>query len=137
MPDTEVPDCIDIREAVYLRMAPPEIRDEVRTQGAVTDQIEAKIFARTFSAITEEAIFWYQAGQGRGIVLCEGASIRYVRQQSLSQVLQTKDLSRAELNLANYDPNREVVIAVVRGEFFGIALAGPGSIDPVLQLMQS
>lgn len=136
IPGAEVPNCVDIRDAVYLRMAPSDIREEVGIRRAVSDELEAKIFARMFPAMTEEAIFWYQAGKGRGLVLCEGASIKYVPQQNLSEVLPAEDRSKADAALANYDPHREGVIAIVRGEFLGLAVTGPGAADPVLQLIQ-
>jgi len=139
LPDNEARDCIDIRDAVYLRMAPREIREEVRLRGSVTDEIEAKIFERMFPAIREEALFWYRAARGRGIVLCEGTSISYVPQHHLGKLVPAPGccgLSKAEAAVLNYDPHREAVIAVVRGEFQGIAIIGPSAADALLQLTQ-
>jgi hypothetical protein len=135
----ETPNSIDIREAVYLRMAPSDVRDQIRIHGSVTDELEAKIFERMFPAMTEEAIFWFQAGQGRGLVLCNGPSIRFVPQPRLTEVFQIAGiecLSKAEEAVTRYDPHREAVIAVVRDDFCGIAVIGPEVADPLLQLVQ-
>jgi hypothetical protein len=139
LPGTEAPNCIDIRDAVYLRMAPCEVREEVRFQGSITEELEAKIFEWMFPAIREEALFWYQAGKGRGIVVCEGASMTYVPAHHLAEFLQAArrgGLSKAEAAVTSYDPHREAVIAVVREEYLGIAVIGPSAADPLLQLIQ-
>jgi hypothetical protein len=137
--DGESLNCVEISESVYLRMASRDVREEVRMLGSITDELEAKIFERMFPAMTDEAIFWYRAGKGRGLVLCEGPSIVYVAEQSLSQLLQTlgqDGLLKAENAITSYDPHREAVIAVVRDEFRGIAVIGPDAADPLLQLIQ-
>lgn len=139
MPGPEVPDCIDIRDAVYLRMAPPEIRDEVKCRGSVTGELEARIFSRMFPAIREEALFWYQAGCGRGLVLCHVPSILYVPQRILGRFFPSigRGISKVERAVMSYDPQRDAVIAVVRGEFQGIAIIGPSALhDPLVRLVQ-
>jgi hypothetical protein len=135
----ELQESIDIRDAVYLRMAPEGVRDELKHSRSTTDEIESRIFERMFPSMTEKAVFWYQAGKGRGIVLCDGPSITYVPQASLEPALRRANTgcrSKAQAALARYDPLREAVIAVIRGEFSGIAVTGAGATDPVLQLME-
>lgn len=132
-------DCIDIREAVYLRMAPDDVRMDLKLSGSMTDEAEAKIFQRLFPSMREEALFWYQAGRGRGVVLCAGRSVVYVPESRLQERLGTMGdecLSKARADIASYDPLREAVIVVVGRGFSGVVVTGPGTPDPIRQLLR-
>ncbi len=78
LPDAESPDYIDIREAVYLRMASPEVCEEVKARGSVTEEIEGRIFERMFPAMREEAIFRHQAGDRHGYQVTDSCVHRRV-----------------------------------------------------------
>ena len=131
---SDLDNCPDIREAVYLRTTPDDVRDEVRRAGSISEENEAKIFRGLFPSMREEALFWYQAGKGRGVVLCDGPEILYVPRTEIENALRGEGASNVQDAVATYDPVFQAVIVVVNEPRISFAIVGPGSPDPILQL---
>src|SRR5215472_6357636 len=85
-----LPECIDIKEAVYLRMAPEDVRDVFSMPGAVGEDLnEFALFSRFFPSIREEAVFWYRAGRGRGVILWTEDVMQFVPDALINEVLRS------------------------------------------------
>lgn len=111
-------DCIEIREAVYLRMASGEVREAVQKQ--VGEELESTIFERLFPTVRAEAVSRYKASNCRGIVLWRERSIQYVPEGRIGDALvgagpDTAATVKATLN--QYDPGREAIVALVLSGF--------------------
>lgn len=123
-----LPDCIDIKEAVYMRMAPEDTLDTPSTSASINEEFGFTLFRRFFPSIREEAVFWYQAGKGRGVILWTENSMQFVPKARLDEMLQSASAeTRAAASKAanGYDPLREALLAIVLGEFEAVASLAP------------
>ncbi len=123
-----LPDCIDIKEAVYMRMAPEGTLDTPSTSARINEEFEFTLFRRFFPSIREEAVFWYRAGKGRGVILWTERSMQFVPKARFDEMLQSAsaETRAAACKAANdYDPLREALLAIVLGEFEAVASLAP------------
>ncbi|MCZ2074179.1 MAG: hypothetical protein LC130_04165 [Bryobacterales bacterium] len=112
----DLPDCVDIRQSIYLRIgasAVGQLNIESQMSGAA---LEYAAFQRLFPSICAEAALWYGAGKGRGLVLWKRSSMQYIPASCIGAMLRS---TRVETRLAaveataTYDPLREAVVAML------------------------
>jgi hypothetical protein len=123
-----LPDCIDIKEAVYMRMAPAAALDTLSISEPINEEFELALFRRFFPSIREEAVFWYRAGKGRGMILWTDSSMQFVPNARFDEMLHAASAeTRAAASEAAdvYDPLREALLAIVLGEFEAVASLAP------------
>src|SRR5260370_42045433 len=86
------PDCLDIRESVYLRMVAEDTTHNPAPSASNYGEWESVALRRFFLSIREAAVFCFQAGAGRGVVLWTKNSMQYVPER---QIRQTLEIGRA------------------------------------------
>ncbi len=121
-------DCIDIKEAVYMRMAPEDTFNTPSTSASINEEFELALFRRFFPSIREEAVFWYRAGKGRGGILWTEISMQFVPVARFDEMLYaaSAETRAAATKAANvYNPLREGLLAIVLGEVEAVASLAP------------
>lgn len=128
------PDCFDIRESVYLRMVPKgAARDHARSASNY-GELESVAFRRFFSSIREAAVFCFQAGVGRGVVLWTKNSMQYVPERQIPQTLcsaRPETRAAAARAATDYNPECQAVLAMLVDDFETITPIGPEDTTPI------
>lgn len=108
---------IDIREAIYFRMAPGNVRSAFKRGEPMTHKIETALARRFFPSLFEEAHFWFLAGRGRGAVVLTPNAVEFVPQTAIRRyVFQNATRQMREWltsALSEYDPLSQAVVAMV------------------------
>ncbi|HXJ40116.1 MAG TPA: hypothetical protein VNH18_12635 [Bryobacteraceae bacterium] len=108
---------IDIREAIYFRIASSNVRSALTRGGPMTHEIETALARRFFPSLFEEAHFWFLAGRGRGAVVLTASLIEFVPQTAIRRyAFQTATRHMRECLmtvLREYDPFSQAVVAMV------------------------
>jgi len=127
---------IDIREAIYLRMASSNVRSAFKRGGPTTHKIETALARRFFPSLFEEAHFWFLAGRGRGAVVLTPNSIEFVPQAAIRRYVfqnATRQMRECLTSvLLEYDPLSQAVVAMVYPSSRTVVFANStGAVDVV------